>query len=128
MGYFWWAPNVTCSEKNIGTCPGFESRASPILSLHSTTDLPNHMSTGLMIYHQRTEPGYITPSKLEFSREFWTQRDIVKCSQGAEAVTNHIVGCPHWVPNVTGPGGEKISDSTGIGSQGLRNIVPALYH
>ena len=36
-----------------------EARVSGIPSLHSTTELPNHMSLSLMIYHQIPVPDYI---------------------------------------------------------------------
>ena len=39
--------------------PRFEPSASRIPSLNSTTELPNHMSICLMIYHQIPVPGYI---------------------------------------------------------------------
>ena len=55
--------DVTGGEKISGST-GFELRASGILFLHPTTELPNHMSVSLMIYHQIPVPSYIYPLQI----------------------------------------------------------------
>ena len=70
------------------------------------------------------DPATYTHSKLEFGP--YRERNIVKCSRGAEAVANHNQGYLRCVPNVTCGG--KISGSTGIRTQGLRNTDPALCY
>ena len=61
------------------------------------------------------------------STKFWRQRKIVRCSRGAEAVANHNVGCPTEATKCN-RWWKKISGSTAIRTQGLRNTVPALFH
>ena len=51
--------------------PGFEPRATGIPSLHSTTELPNHVLICLRIYHQIRVPDFIA-IHLHLSMGRWT--------------------------------------------------------
>ena len=64
---------VTVGEK-ISARPGFEPRASGILSLHSTTELPNQISISLMIYHQMPVPDYIAIHFAKCSEKYWIKK------------------------------------------------------
>ena len=115
---------VTGGEKILGST-GIRTQASGIPSLHSTTELPKHMSICLTIYHQKPLPDYIA-IHLHLSVG---QTSILHTTPPYKDLSvNPSISPPslsRWTPNETG--GEKISGSTGIQTQGVRNTVSALY-
>ena len=86
--------HVTGGEKNIG----LDRDSNPGPQEYRSCTLPlSYRTTCRFASRYITKYLYTatyTPSKLEFSPEFWRQRNMVKCSQGAEAEANHNVGCP----------------------------------
>ena len=85
---------VTGGENNIGLDQDSNPRPQKYrpctlpLSYRTTCRLASRYITKYLY------PATYTPSKLEFSSEFWRQRNIVKCARDAQAVASHNVGCP----------------------------------